>query len=96
MGHVNLFRPLAEVPLAHDVNIVSNRLHLVRCKLLERDGHVVAATTGTQSSGALRSMVLADGLMILPPSDKPFSAGERVKVQLLHTNSPLSPHSPYE
>ncbi len=96
MGHVNLFRPLTEVPLAHDVKIVSNRLHLVRCKLFERDGEMVAATTGSQSSGALRSMVLADGLMILPPSDKPLSAGEKVKVQLLHTNSRLSPHSPYE
>jgi len=96
MGHANLFRPLTEATLVHDVDIVSNRLHLVRCKLFERAGQMVAATTGPQSSGALRSMVLADGLMILPPSDKPFLAGEKVKVQLLHTNSPLSPHSPYE
>jgi molybdopterin molybdotransferase len=96
MGHTNLFRPLAEASLAEDVNIVSNRLHLVRCKLFEKDGQMMAVTTGNQSSGALRSMVLADGLMILPPSDKPFSAGQKVKVQLLHTNSPLSPRSPYE
>jgi len=96
MGHTSLFRPLTEATLAEDVDIVSNRLHLVRCKLFERDGQMMAVTTGTQSSGALRSMVLADGLMILPPSDKLFSAGRKVKVQLLHTNSPLSPHSPYE
>jgi len=95
MGHVRLFRPLIEATLAEDANIRSDRLHLVRCKLFERDGNMMAVTTGTQSSGALRSMVLADGLMILPPDEAPFSAGHRVRVQILHTNSPLSLQSPY-
>ena len=70
-------------------------LPIVRCKLFERDGQMMAVTTGTQSSGALRSMVLADGLLILYPEDAPFLAGKRVKVQVMHTNSPLSLHSPY-
>jgi molybdopterin molybdotransferase len=96
MGHVNLFRPLIVAALAEDLNIVSDRLHLVRCKLFEKDGEMVAVSTGSQSSGALRSMILADGIMIVPPSRKPFPAGYRIKVQLLHANSPLSPHSPYE
>jgi molybdopterin molybdotransferase len=96
MGHANLFRPVIEATLAQDVNIVGDRLHLVRCKTFERDGQMMAVATGTQSSGALRSMVLADGLMILPASEEPFTAGRHVKVQLLHTNSSLSPHSPYE
>ncbi|HTY22914.1 MAG TPA: gephyrin-like molybdotransferase Glp [Desulfomonilaceae bacterium] len=96
MGHANLFRPLIEATLAQDMNIVGNRLHLVRCKIFEKDGEMMAVATGTQSPGALRSMVLADGLMILPASEGPFTAGRQVKVQLLHTNSPLSPHSPYE
>ncbi len=95
MGHVNLFRPLMEATLAEDVNISAGRLHLVRCKLFDRDGELIAITTGTQSSGALRSMVLADGLIILPPEKAPFRAGDRVKIQSLHTNSPLSPESHY-
>ena len=95
MGHTNLFRPLIEAQLLEDVKIRSDRLHLVRCKLFEKDGQMMAVTTGTQSSGALRSMVLADGLMILSPDQEPFAAGNKVKVQLLHTNSPLSLHSPY-
>jgi molybdopterin molybdotransferase len=96
MGHTNLFRPLIEATLAEDTKISSDRLHLVRCKVLERDGEMMALSTGTQSSGALRSMVLADGLMILPAGKGPFAKGYRVKVQLLHGNSPFSPHSPYE
>lgn len=96
MGHANLFRPLIEATLAEDTKINSDRLHLVRCKLFERDGEMMAAVTGNQSSGALRSMVLADGLMILPAGGSPFVAGTRVRAQLLHSGGPLSPHSPYE
>ena len=96
MGHTNLFRPVIEARLVQDMNVVGDRLRLVRCKVFEKDGEMVAAATGSQSPGALRSMALADGLMILPASKEPFAAGRRVKVQLLHTNSPLSPHSPYE
>jgi molybdopterin molybdotransferase len=96
MGHTNLFRPLVDATLAEDIKISAGRLHLVRCKLFEKDGAMVAATTGNQSSGALRSMILADGLMILPPEGIPFKAGDHVRVQLMHTNSPLSPASPYQ
>jgi molybdopterin molybdotransferase len=96
MGHRALFRPLIHAALAEDGPSALDRLHLVRCKLFEKDGHMVALSTGNQSSGALRSMVLADGLMILPPEGAPFKAGDQVKVQVLHTNSPLSAQSPYE
>jgi len=96
MGHENLYRPLIEASLAEDIHISSGRLHLVRCKLFERAGEMIALSTGNQSSGALRSMVLADGLMILPGNKRPFMKGDRVRVQVLHTNSPLSLHSPYE
>lgn len=95
MGHVNLFRPLIEATLAEDIKISAGRLHLVRCKLFDKDGQIMAVTTGTQSSGALRSMVLADGLIMLPHEKAPFKAGDRVKIQSLHTNSPLSPESHY-
>lgn len=96
MGHVNLFRPVIEAILAEELNIVSDRLHLVRCKLFEKDGKMMAVSTGNQSSGALRSMILADGVMIVSPSDGALPSGHRVKVQLLHGNIPLSPQSPYE
>jgi molybdopterin molybdotransferase len=96
MGHTNLYRPLTDAVLAEGVKISTDRLHLIRCKLFEQEGRWVAVTTGTQSSGALRSMVLADGLIMLHPEAAPYKAGDHVKVQLLHTNSPLSPQSPYQ
>jgi molybdopterin molybdotransferase len=96
MGHEKLYRTLIEATLSEDARVGSDRLHLVRCKLFEKHGRMMALPTGTQSSGALRSMVLADGVMILPGGKRIFNAGESVKVQLLHTNAPLSRHSPYE
>jgi molybdopterin molybdotransferase len=96
MGHTNLFRPTIEAVLKDDIRIKSDRLHLMRCKLFDEDGVMYAVITGMQSSGALRSMVLADGLMVLQPENQPFKSGDKVKVQSLHTNSPLSRHSPYE
>jgi|UniRef100_A0A7C4ASB6 molybdopterin molybdotransferase len=96
MGHKNLWRPLIDAVLEEDVHIFSDRLHFVRCKLRENEGVILAKPTGTQSSGALRSMILADGLMILPPEKYPFKAGTAVKVQVLHGSMPSIPHSPYD
>jgi len=96
MGHKNLWRPLTDAVLEEDVHIFSDRLHFVRCKLRDKEGTILAKPTGTQSSGALRSMILADGLMILPPDKYPFKAGNSVKVQVLHGSMPSIPHSPYD
>lgn len=96
MGHVNLFRPFIKAVLAEDAPDERKRLHLVRCKLFEEDGVIMAATTGNQSSGALRSMILADGLLVLQPGEGPYHRGKTVRVQVLHENSPLSAHSPFE
>ncbi|GAB4573510.1 MAG: molybdopterin molybdotransferase MoeA [Anaerolineae bacterium] len=46
------------------------------------DGTLHATTTGTQSSGAMLSMVRADGLLIVP-AGKTARAGERYTVRLL-------------
>ncbi len=96
MGHVNLFRQVQTATLMEDAATKTDRLHLVRCKLIEEDGRLMAEIAGSQSSGALKSMILADGLLILPARDKPYTKGEKVRVQILHTNNPLSFHSPYE
>lgn len=51
---------------------------------LSREGKQwVARTTGTQSSGALMSMVLADGLLIVPEGVTFAPAGARFDVKLL-------------
>lgn len=55
----------------------------VRVKLSQQGDTLVATTTGTQSSGALMSMVLADGLLIIPAGIKHVPAGTELPVRLL-------------
>lgn len=95
MGHRRIFRPTIEAVLGEDVSSVPGRLHLARCKLVRENGTVKALSTGTQSSGALKSMVLADGLLILPSVQESFPQGEKVQAQLLHSNTPLTEDSPF-
>lgn len=59
----------------------------VRVKLSRRGDELIATTTGTQSSGALMSMVKADGLLIIPEGETAVSAGTRLPVRLLRAGS---------
>ena len=59
------------------------RRSYLRVTLRRENGHLVATTTGTQSSGALTSMVLADGLLIVPEGVTEVEAGSELEVRLL-------------
>jgi molybdopterin molybdotransferase len=59
------------------------RRSYIRVKLMNENGNWVASTTGTQSSGALMSMVLADGLLIVPEGVREVRAGQQLRVRLL-------------
>lgn len=83
MGAPRLFRRTLEARLAHAVKIRPGRTEFVRV-VLERDGHgYVARSTGTQSSGVLLSMAVADGLLVVPATSEGFSEGDLATVQLL-------------
>lgn len=83
MGAKRLFRRTVEARLAHAVKIRPGRTEFVRVVLeRDRDGFV-ARSTGTQSSGVLLSMAVADGLLVVPASSEGFAEGEMATVQLL-------------
>lgn len=65
-----------------DLNSDGRRSYL-RVRLARENGQVIARTTGTQSSGALMSMVLADGLLIIPEDVLFVAAGTELPVRLL-------------
>ncbi len=67
---------------AEDINSDGRRSYL-RVRLIEEDGQLVAHTTGTQSSGALMSMVLADALLIVPEDVTFIPRGTKLQVRLL-------------
>jgi molybdopterin molybdotransferase len=84
MGHPRRFRRTVEARLAHPVKIRPGRTEFIRVVLTrDESGAYVASSTGSQSSGALLSMALADGLLVVPAASSGFGEGELATVQLL-------------
>ncbi len=82
-GHRRWFRPLVETRLAEPLEKKAGRLHFVRVGL-ERNGNTIDALPhGNQSSGVLRSMTLALGLLIFPAEATRLDRGARARVQVL-------------
>ena len=67
---------------AEDIHSDGRRSYL-RVRLQRENGALVAQTTGTQSSGALMSMVLADALLIVPEDVTFVPQGSTLQVRLL-------------
>lgn len=83
MGHRQLFRPTIEAVLKEDIQKEPGRRHYIRALVsFEKDRYFVT-TTGAQGSGILRSMVRANGLVVIPENRERVKAGEKVVVQLL-------------
>ena len=78
----------AEVQQVHRATVCEDlhsdgRRSYLRVTLQHEDGRLLARTTGTQSSGALLSMVLADGLLVVPEDVTFVPAGSELEVHLL-------------
>jgi molybdopterin molybdotransferase len=79
---------MATAVLAEGMRSDGRRSYL-RVTLSREGDDLIARTTGTQSSGALMSMVLADGLLIIPEGVKEAPAGSRYPVRLLRSVNQL-------
>jgi molybdopterin molybdotransferase len=84
-GHTRLFRPTLEVTLGETLRKAPGRLHFVRVRLSREGGRVVAHSTGNQSSGVLRSLCDAQGLLLFAAEAEELRAGDTATVQLLDT-----------
>jgi molybdopterin biosynthesis enzyme len=63
--------------------VSDGRRTYARVRLEAKNGQWLAYETGTQSSGAHLSMLLADGLLIIHEEQKVVEAGEKLPVLLL-------------
>lgn len=82
-GHRACFRPVLEATLTESLAKAPGRLHFVRVHLKREGQQWLATSTGTQSSGVLRSMTLAQGLLVFDADASELAAGARVLVQVL-------------
>ena len=83
MGHTRLFPQTVTARLAREVKHRHRRAEFVRVMLAREGDAWVATPTGNQGSGILRSMAMAEGLMIVPAESGDVAAGAAVQVQLL-------------
>jgi molybdopterin molybdotransferase len=86
MGYRQLFRPVMEAILKEEIKKTVGRRYFIRGSVSFEKEKYVVTTTGEQGSGILRSMVKANGLIVIPEDQKMVRAGEKVKVQLLDRN----------
>jgi molybdopterin molybdotransferase len=89
-GHRALFRPRVRARLESPLDNPGPRRGYLRVRLTEADGQMRARSTGEQGSGVLRSMLLADGLAVVPP-DTRLAAGDAVEVILLQSDLGSTP-----
>ncbi len=82
-GRQSLFRPTVRARLAERFEKQAGRLHFVRVDLAREGDEIVARSTGSQSSGVLRSMLLARGLLIFPADESELREGDTATVQIL-------------
>lgn len=83
MGRKRLKRPVVSAVLEEEVQKKPGRVNFVRAWVTCVDGVYHASTTGPQGSGILRSMSLANGLIVVPKDTTLLNKGEEVSVQLL-------------
>jgi len=89
LGRVGWERPLVPVVLGEAIPSGDRTDYPRAVVRVAADATLRATTTGGQGSSRLASWVGANALLVLPPRDRPYAAGERVDALLL--GAPLGP-----
>lgn len=84
-GASNLQKPLLQAICTEPIKRKNDgRTHYIRGILSFEEGNATVRMTGPQGSGILRSMALANCLIILPPDVLSVHAGDMVTVELIN------------
>jgi molybdopterin molybdotransferase len=90
MGKKNTAKPTVEAIIEENVLNDAGRRLYNRAIIERRDGHYYARMTGSQSSGILTSMSLANGLVMIPEERKAIKKGETVQALMLDWNEEVN------
>ncbi|MFA5181384.1 MAG: gephyrin-like molybdotransferase Glp [Syntrophales bacterium] len=83
MGHKNLYRKMIRATLEENLAKREGLRYFMRGQVRWEGGRYYVSSTGEQGSGILKSMVRANGLIVLPEQGTSFLKGGEVLVQLL-------------
>lgn len=90
-GHRNIFRGTIRAALQQTIKKNAGLTYFLRGIISEENGRCTVRTTGEQGSGILKSMVLANCLIILPEEISVAKEGDEVLVQVLDPGFGMRP-----
>jgi molybdenum cofactor synthesis domain-containing protein len=83
IGAREVDRPRVPVVLEHEIR-ASDRIEYQRGMVsVSSDGRLVARNSGKQQSSRLASFVGTNALLVIPPREFPYAAGETIKAMML-------------
>lgn len=82
-GHTKIFRQTIKAVTAQEIKKKAGVKHFIRAIVKKEKDRYIASNTGNQGSGILKSMVLANALIVLEENDTKAKKGAKVNVQLL-------------
>ncbi len=94
-GHENIFRRTIRAKLTEDIKKKKGLRYFIRGRVKRQGEGFVAETTGEQGSGILKSMVLANGIIVIPEDAEFVEAGSEVMVQLLDNSQDFTKDPEY-
>jgi molybdopterin molybdotransferase len=83
MGKKSLAKPMVEAVIEEAIENTDGRRIFARAIVEKRGGKYYARLTGPQGSGILTSMVLANGLVVVPEDEPGVKPGDSVRVMML-------------
>jgi molybdopterin molybdotransferase len=83
MGHCRVLRPMVKATLKAGIRKKPGRVNFVRVAVEQENGKFFVQSAGKQDTGYLKTLLLADGIAVIPAERGDLSAGERVNVHLL-------------
>ncbi len=83
-GSTHPVKGCVKATLAEAVNKKPGKIQFLRVSVEPGEDGYIARTAGDQNTGILRTLVLADGIAVLPADRTSFAAGERVDLLLLY------------
>ncbi|MBP8981102.1 MAG: molybdopterin molybdotransferase MoeA [Syntrophobacterales bacterium] len=92
MGHENLFRKQIRAVLEDDQTKKAGVRYFIRGQVRRETGRYYVRSTGEQGSGILKSMVRANGLIVLPETATKIPRGTEVAVQILDRSLEQTDH----
>jgi molybdopterin molybdotransferase len=90
MGKKNLGKPVVEAIIEDNVKNDAGRRIYDRAIIARRNGHYYARLTGPQGSGILKSMSLANGLVLIPEEKPTVRKGDIVQALMLDWNEEVN------